>query len=192
MAGPKRGIYLQAQALIEFDLRIKRGAAEDEDLQLIDGAATFSELTPFHGVYTQRIPGDHGAAVDISLALLRQAVEARIQIGIRRIPATGLSLSLSCFVSRIRQEIKLFDGVVDKPGNLGVVDKPGNLENSFVVAVVVKSPLALKFKVARADDMGNAVHRFRGYPARVHGRNLDSIPLDFGTIEVQVSWANLD
>jgi hypothetical protein len=121
--------------------------------------------------------------VDISLALLRQAVEARIQIGIPRIPATGLSLSLSCFVSRIRQEIKLFDGVVDKPGNL---------EKSFVVAVVVKSPLDLKFKVARADDMGNAVHRFRGYPARVHGRNLDSIPLDFGTIEVQVSWANLD
>jgi hypothetical protein len=36
MAGPKRGIYLQAQALIEFDLRIKRGAAEDEDLHRAD------------------------------------------------------------------------------------------------------------------------------------------------------------
>ena len=105
MAGPKRGIYLQARAMIEYDLRIKR-ATEDEDLQLIDGAATFSELTAFHGTYTQRIrgDGDHGAAADITLALLRHAVEARIQVSVTRVPATGLSFSLSCYGSRIMHD----------------------------------------------------------------------------------------
>ncbi|WVZ77419.1 hypothetical protein U9M48_025284 [Paspalum notatum var. saurae] len=126
--------YQEASALIEYDMRIKRGTTEDKDLQLIiDGAATFSELIPFHG--------------------------------------TG-----------INHEIKLFDGVVDKPGNL----------RTFVVAVVHKSPLILNFKLAQAGGMGKAISRFHGYPAKGHGHNWEFIPLDFGTIEVQVSWANLE
>ncbi|WVZ81370.1 hypothetical protein U9M48_028756 [Paspalum notatum var. saurae] len=161
MHGPKRGIYLQART------------AEDEDLQLIDGAATFSELIPFHGTYTNRILGNHGTAVDITLALLQDAVEARIRIGISKIPAAGINFSVSCSVSGIHQEIKLFDGVIDKPGNL----------RTFVVAVVHKSPLILHFKLARADGIGKAISRFHGYPYKGHGHNWEFIPLDLGTIE---------
>jgi hypothetical protein len=76
MAGPKRGIEMRASVLIEYDMKIKRGGGQENDLQLIDGAACFSELVSLHRrVYTQRIEGDCGA-VDICFALLRNAVEA--------------------------------------------------------------------------------------------------------------------
>jgi hypothetical protein len=186
MAGPKRGIFLQARAMIEYDLRIKR-TMEDEDLQLIDGAATFSERTPFHGTYTQRIrgDGDHGAAVDITLVLLRHAVEARIQVSVTKVPATGLSFSLSCYGSRIMHEINLFDGVVDRPGN---IKRSGDVR-SFVVAVVHMSPLILCFKVAKA---GGDAQNGAADQTQTHARVPGSIPLDFGAIEVYISWSNLD
>ena len=38
MMGPKRGIDLMDFALIEFDVRIKTGEQEKDDLLLIDGA----------------------------------------------------------------------------------------------------------------------------------------------------------
>jgi hypothetical protein len=81
--------------------------------------------------------------VDINLALLRHAVEARIQVSVMRVPASGLSFSLSCYGSRIMHEIKLFDGVVDRPGNI----KRSSDVKSFVVAVVHMSPLIMCFKV---------------------------------------------
>ncbi|CAO2044948.1 unnamed protein product [Urochloa humidicola] len=187
MASPKRGIYLQARALIEFDMKIKRGEAQDEDLQLIDGASTISELTPFHGVYTQRILGvgdDHGvvaaaAAVDISVALLRHAVEARIYVTLSGLPEDGLRLSLGCNVSKLPEEIQLFDGFVDKPGVL---------INGFVVAAVFNGPLMLYFKVKQA---GRVIRRVAGFPAKAHGCSQQSQSLHVADAEVMVTWANI-
>ncbi|KAL6888841.1 hypothetical protein ACP4OV_009867 [Aristida adscensionis] len=178
MAGPKRGIYLQARALIEFDIWIKSlGQGIDEDSQLMDGAATISELTPFHGVYTQRIRGYRGAAVDISLALLRHAVEARIQVGISKLPVHGIC----CFISGLPEGIKLFDSLVDKPGDL----------NSLVVAVMFNTPLILHFHVKQAAGSDRVHRRYYAFPAKAHGSNRHSLPLDFADIRLQVVWANL-
>lgn len=56
MTGPKRGIEMSTSVLIEYDMKIKRGGRQEDDLQLIDGAACFSELTSLdRGHYTQRI-----------------------------------------------------------------------------------------------------------------------------------------
>ncbi|OEL33183.1 hypothetical protein BAE44_0005801 [Dichanthelium oligosanthes] len=77
MAGPKRGIEMRATVLIEYDMKIKREGGQEDDLQLVDGAACFSELASLdRRVYTQRI-----GAVDICLALIHNAVEATIQVG---------------------------------------------------------------------------------------------------------------
>jgi hypothetical protein len=37
MTGPKRGILMLSDVLFEFDMRIKTGVNEEEDIQLIDG-----------------------------------------------------------------------------------------------------------------------------------------------------------
>ncbi|CAN6363455.1 unnamed protein product [Urochloa humidicola] len=37
MTGPKRGIIMLSEVLMEFDKRIKTGEKEEDDLQLIDG-----------------------------------------------------------------------------------------------------------------------------------------------------------
>jgi len=71
---------------------------------------------------------------------------------------------------------------------------------------VHKSPLILCFKVAKAggggDDAQNggggaaiqSQTHMRGYPARGRGSSWDCIPLDFGlgSIQLQISWSNLD
>jgi hypothetical protein len=43
MIGPKRGISMGAAVLLEFDMRIKKGEQEKDDLQLIDGVSDFCE-----------------------------------------------------------------------------------------------------------------------------------------------------
>ncbi|TVU32944.1 hypothetical protein EJB05_24709 [Eragrostis curvula] len=158
---------------------IKRpGQAEQDDLELIDGAATFSELTPFHGVYTQRIRGSCNSSVDISLALLRHAVEARIELSIPKLPAHGISFSAACSVSKLPEKIQLFDGVVDEAG--------GHL--SFVVAVVTRTPLLLNFKAKQlVGGSGSVQHEQRGFPARAHGCNYCWLQFDFGEIDMKRS-----
>ena len=145
LSGPKRGIYLQCRVLVEYDMRIKRGddAGEEDDLPLIDGAATFSELTFIHGAITNRIKGDRGARVDIARALLHESVEATVQVwvtdsGSGGDASGGLDLSITGFVGRIPEEIKIFRGTI---GDLCRDVK------RFVVAVRLNSVLILHFKV---------------------------------------------
>jgi hypothetical protein len=51
MTGSKRGILMCSAVLIEFDMRIKMGEHEDDDLQLIDGALVCADQ-----VYVPSIP----------------------------------------------------------------------------------------------------------------------------------------
>ncbi|XP_072149592.1 uncharacterized protein [Setaria viridis] len=43
MSGPKRGIPMLSDVLTEFDMRIKNGEKEEDDLQLIDGLIHYDE-----------------------------------------------------------------------------------------------------------------------------------------------------
>jgi hypothetical protein len=66
MTGPKRGIDLFCNVLIEYDLKIKMGEQEKDDLQLIDGVCIFDELLTSSKPCTNGIHGDCGA-IDITL-----------------------------------------------------------------------------------------------------------------------------
>lgn len=45
MAGPKRGIELVDTIVLEYDMRIKAGDKEQDDLQLIDGVSFKDDIS---------------------------------------------------------------------------------------------------------------------------------------------------
>ncbi|XBI78086.1 hypothetical protein VPH35_087836 [Triticum aestivum] len=83
MTGPKRGITMVAPAL------------QEDDLQLIDGAMEYHDLVTPEYPFTHRINGDCGA-VDITLALVRWAFEATIDVVISKIQLFRGSVVESC------------------------------------------------------------------------------------------------
>ncbi|TVU27159.1 hypothetical protein EJB05_29743, partial [Eragrostis curvula] len=180
MTGPKRGIEMKAQVLIEYDMKIKKGETQEDDLQLIDGAACFSELDRLPSrVCTRRIEGDSGA-VDLSLALLHRAVEATVQVKVSQVHGSGLNLSMSSLVGRISPRIQLFKGVIAEPCDL----------NRFVIAVVKGNTLILDLIVHQREGSGHARPCYP-FKAKLHGHDIQEFKLDFATIVVKVSWSTL-
>ncbi|KAK1612813.1 hypothetical protein QYE76_036486 [Lolium multiflorum] len=78
MAGPKRGIQLMDNTLIEYDMRIKRGEQEQDDLQMLDGASILGFIGPWNYPFKLDTPGDYGT-IDIILSPIRWAVEATVK-----------------------------------------------------------------------------------------------------------------
>ena len=110
MTGPKRGIDLYGNILIEYDMRIKTGEEED-DLQLIDGISAISDLGGlWNCAFTKRIPGDHGE-IDLTASRVHRAVEATVEVVISEVQSS-FSLRLCCFIGGFDEEIRLFDGIV--------------------------------------------------------------------------------
>ncbi|XP_047089382.1 uncharacterized protein LOC124701372 [Lolium rigidum] len=188
MTGPKRGIRNDGYVLLEFDMKIKTGDEESDDLQLIDGVAYFNNLTIMNATeHKQRIDGDHGA-VDITLSLLRSAVEATVQVGISDLEhGSGLSLRLTAsYISShfvLRERIQLFDGVVD----------PETCEqNKYVVAVPWKVILSLKLQISQIGGSHRSVEKFCLCSPRKHGHENLTFELGFATVEVKVTWSTLD
>ncbi|XP_039834574.1 uncharacterized protein LOC120695369 [Panicum virgatum] len=120
MTGPKRGIEMVSPVLLEFDMRIKNGGQEEEDLQLIDGAIKcMMELMSWKPI-KHRIEGNCGA-VDISLACIDFAVEATI-------------------------EVVISEGSPERRRKCTVQDQSCGLRR-FVVAVTYGDLMILKFKL---------------------------------------------
>ncbi|PNT73837.1 hypothetical protein BRADI_1g02505v3 [Brachypodium distachyon] len=172
MTGPKRGISMSSTVLLEFDMRIKKGEPEENDLQLIDGASEICEVTaPMH-VYTTRIEGDCGA-VDITSALVYEAVEATIEVVVPEV-LSGFSLSLSSLVLIYgsRKEIQLFHGTICESCAL----------RRSVIAV------GLKFKIRRKGSK-NGLERYCSFKAANHGCARRQIMLDIASISAKVTWS---
>ncbi|TVU49102.1 hypothetical protein EJB05_00393, partial [Eragrostis curvula] len=193
LSGPKRGVYLECLVLMEYDIRIKNGAStEQDDLQLVDGAATFNELACSHRVFTNRIRGDRGATLEISRALFRGAVEATVDVWVTKLSGGKngsrvddhhglIDLSISGYISKItEEEIKLFRGTVKEPCALG----------RFVVALRLDAFLFLHFKVP---SCGSSKSQLDWFAFRVtnHGSIIDVREFHFGTVKVEVTWSSL-
>jgi hypothetical protein len=115
MSGPKRGIWWHDMTLLEFDMRLKRGDKEEDDLQLIDGAVWFNDSCSTHArVNTRRIDGDYGS-VDVCYALLHSAMEATVEIAVAELLG-GFSLcATAIYISAMEATVQLFDGVIPGP-----------------------------------------------------------------------------
>jgi len=180
MTGPKRGIEMQSAVLIEYDLRIKKGEHEVDDLQLIDGISDFSELTtPTCKPFLNRIDG----AVDITLAMLSEAVEATIEVDITQVHGSGFRLLLSSYVGGLeREEIHLFRGVISEACGM----------RRFGVAAAIDTWMRVKFKVI--DGSGGStseVERHASFKASMHGCASQQMELDQASITVKVTWSTL-
>uniref|UniRef100_A0ACD5WHG8 Uncharacterized protein n=1 Tax=Avena sativa TaxID=4498 RepID=A0ACD5WHG8_AVESA len=189
MCGPKRGIRMDGYVLLEYDMKIKSGDDERDDLQLIDGVAYFNNRTILNATeLKQRIDGYHGA-VDITLSLLRGAVEATVQFGISDLEhGSGLSLRLTAsYISPhfvLREGIRLFDGVVD-PETCKL--------NRYVVAVPWKVTLVLKLQIGQIGGSGRrAIEKFCLCSPHKHGHENLTFKLGFATVQVKVTWSTLD
>ncbi|KAG2572328.1 hypothetical protein PVAP13_7KG169600 [Panicum virgatum] len=177
MAGPKRGIDMMDFTLIEYDMRIKTGKQEKDDLQLIDGASIIGPAGIWNCPFTIRIPGDCGA-VNITLSRIEDAVEATVEVLILEVERS-FNLSLGCLTSGLNNEIRLFDGAIAE--SCGV--------KRSVVAVVRDSSIDLKFKLTSL--LSSSSQHCCSFKSKTHGHGTQEINTDFALISVKVTWSTL-
>ncbi|XP_037413234.1 uncharacterized protein LOC119276302 isoform X2 [Triticum dicoccoides] len=180
MTGPKRGITMTSAVLVEYDMRIMKGEQEEDDLQLIDGATDFCEVTTPSCPSTYRINGDCGA-VDITLACVVNAVEATIDVIVSEVQS-GFSLSLSSFVfvGGSRHGIELF---CDDVGESCV------LTRRYVMAVEMDSWMQLKLKVGQKGSKYDDLEHYCRFKAHIHGYARRQIQLEHASIWLKVTWS---
>ncbi|VAI29866.1 hypothetical protein VPH35_089255 [Triticum aestivum] len=181
MTGPKRGIAMNSPVLVEFDMRIKTGDKEEDDLTLIDGATDYCNLTIPSVSFTNRINGDCGA-VDITLARIYNAVEATIDVLILKVQ-NGFNLSLSSFVlvGGSDQEIPLFRGTTAESCGL----------RRYVIAVKMDTWMQLKFKVSQNGSKNDHLERSCYFKANIHGCACQQIVLQHAALSVKVTWSTV-
>ncbi|CAN6357932.1 unnamed protein product [Urochloa humidicola] len=174
MTGPKRGIVVLSDVLMEFDMRIKTGEKEEHDLQLIDGVGHLSQRMSTRP-FALRFNGTCGA-VDMCLTLVDHGMEVTIEVVISEVQR-AFYLSLSSFVSvKELKEFQLFHGTV---GEL--------VTKRYVVAVPIQTIMHLKFKVGEKGS-GDAEHYCSfEFDSEQHGCVHREIKLDMATILVKVT-----
>lgn len=172
---PKRGIRLDYATLIEYDMKIKTGEQEKDDLQLIDGVSVIGLMgTVDRSVFTNRIIGDHGA-IDMSASRLDRAIEVTVEVTVSEVQQDIFRLCLGCFISGLRKEIRLFDGTIREPCGL----------KRYVVAVAMDTQMDLKFKIG-AESSGYS-ERCCSFTAHQHGHADQLIKTDFASFLVKVT-----
>jgi hypothetical protein len=160
--------------LIEYDMRIKTGEEEKNDLQLIDGASLIGSAGEWDQLHTVRIPGNYGA-VDITFSRFNSAVEVTVEVLISEVQCS-FNLSLSCLTSQLNKEIRLFHGAIT--GSRG-------LQRS-VVAIPWNSSINLEFKIGALSSSSN--QHYCSFMAKVHGHDQQQQH----SLLSQASWGRLE
>jgi hypothetical protein len=169
---------LNYATLIEYDMRIKTGKQEKDDLQLIDGVSLIDELSTYYirEPFTRRMHGDCGA-VDITLVCVSDAVEATVEVVVSEV-RSNFSLCVGCFTSGLDQEIRLFDGTISESRGL----------RRSVVAVAMDTCIDVKLRVGSGDKDAEHCCTFK---ATNHGYTSQLVKVKFAIILVKVTWSTL-
>ncbi|CAM0910684.1 unnamed protein product [Alopecurus aequalis] len=179
MAGPKRGIDLYGRILIEYDMRIKTGEQEEDDLQLIDGISAIDDLGGlWNCTFKKRIPGGHGE-IDLTASRIHHAVEGTVEVVILEVQSS-FNLCLGCFIGGFDEEIRLFDGAIGESCGL----------KRSVIALVQGSTMDLKLKIDGVESSSSAEHGC-SFEADTHGHATREMKTGFGLISVKVTWSTL-
>lgn len=179
MTGPKRGIAFHCDVLLEFDMRIKNGEKEEDDAQLIGGMSEVRGMFMPWEPTPVRLDGDCGA-VEVSSALVSNAVAAIVEVIVVSDVRSGFDLSLSSVISAMEaHEFQLFHGSA-------VGDWCGR--RRFAIAVTVDTMMHLKFMVSHKGSNGN-VKRRCSFRAKKSGQTSRRIKFELASIWVKVTWA---
>jgi hypothetical protein len=163
--------------LIEYDLRVKAGPEEKDDLQLIDGASIIGPAGTWNKPFTISIPGDNGT-VEITLLRHYSAVEATVQVLISEVQHS-FDLGLSCLTSGMNKGIWPFDGFIAESCSL----------KRSVVAVPDDSLMDLKFKIGPLAS--TSAQHCCSFKAKSHGHDTQEIETDLALVSVKVTWSTL-
>ncbi|CAL4963149.1 unnamed protein product [Urochloa decumbens] len=175
MTGPRRGIIMLSEVLMEFDMRIKTGEKEEDDLQLIDGLINLDNRIT-RRPFTIRFNGSSGGAVDMCLTLMDRGMEAIIVVSISELQsAFDLSLSSIVSVMEDHKEIQLFHGAIGE-----------SCQKRFVVAVPVDTVMHLKFNVDKKGTDDDIVH-LCSFDANQHKCANRQIKFEAACISVDVT-----
>uniref|UniRef100_R7WBS9 DUF6598 domain-containing protein n=1 Tax=Aegilops tauschii TaxID=37682 RepID=R7WBS9_AEGTA len=174
MTGPRRGIAFHCDVLLEFDMRIRNGEREEDDAQLIDGMSEVRGMFMPWEPTPVRLDGDCGA-VEVSSALVSNAVAAIVEVIVVSEVRTGFDLSLSSVICAVgAHEFQLFHGSVG--------DWWG--ERRFAIAVTLDTMMHLKFVVGHKGSGGN-VKRRCSFRAKINGQVRRRIKVELASISVK-------
>lgn len=171
------GIEILSDVLIEFDMRIKTGAEQEDDRQLIDGVLVIGCETPTDVTLRRRIHGDCGA-VEIKFSHLHHAVEATVQVAVLEVQS-HFNLSICSYVGSLPDEMQLFCGHIAEPCGL----------KKFVLAAMMRNLLRLKLKVSQG---GSYAEHFCSFEPNHHGHSCQQINTEFASFLVKITWSTLD
>ncbi|KAF8776694.1 hypothetical protein HU200_003422 [Digitaria exilis] len=190
LASPARVISMSSRALIEFELHaLSEEKTNNDDDVIIEGC---TELYDMHAtksfIRNQRLYGQR-CALDIKYLVLINAVEARVDINVIRVPVHGINLKLLAKTSGFSNVIRLFQGTVLEVG----------ISASFAVAVGRRNFLDLCIEGSQRDD-DSPVQKTQQYEcwqcsfgSRYHGvEDLVAELGDFAAVSVKISWTSYE
>lgn len=181
---------MSSRALIEFELHaLSEEKTNNDDDVIIEGC---TELYDMHAtksfIRNQRLYGQR-CALDIKYLVLINAVEARVDINVIRVPVHGINLKLLAKTSGFSNVIRLFQGTVLEVG----------ISASFAVAVGRRNFLDLCIEGSQRDD-DSPVQKTQQYEcwqcsfgSRYHGvEDLVAELGDFAAVSVKISWTSYE
>lgn len=177
-------------ALIEFELHaLSEDKTDSDDDVIIEGC---TELSNTHSsdslIKNQRLYGQK-CALDINYLVLINAVEARADIKVIRVPARGINLKVLAKTSGFSNVIRLFQGTVLEVG----------FSASFVVAVERRNFLDLCIEGSQRDDVAplQETQQYVGWQCSFGScyhevEDLVAELGDFATVSVKISWKSYE
>ncbi|CAL4898451.1 unnamed protein product [Urochloa decumbens] len=185
LASPARVISMPSRALIEFELHaLSEDKTSGDDDLIIEGCTELENMFSSKSfMQNQRMYGQR-CALDIKYLVLINAMEARVDIKVIRVPAHGVNLKLLAKTSGFSNVIRLFGGTVLEVG----------FSESFAVAVENSNYLDLYIEGSQRDDL-TPVQKTRyakwqcSFESCYHRVEDQVVELgDFAAVSVKITW----
>ncbi|KQJ81477.1 hypothetical protein BRADI_5g00990v3 [Brachypodium distachyon] len=178
LLSPKRGMSMQFDCLIEVDIKIKALSGDTDDKTLIDGCVDLVEgRATFDMFIRSTIEGENGAVV-FYLIILRDSVEATIEMNFLEVPGDGFDIKMCGYTASWKNLYPFIDEQCDCDSSVASV---GKFPRYFVAAVEMDDTLFIDFMD------GNMPISFK---AAIHGSEEKEYCFCNGAVvSVKVSWS---